>query len=105
MVPFDVQQDCQGGVGHLLFFYGGGDASAASGFMGYLALASHFLYDGGDPTLANVAIGLLSALIDNIPVMFAVLSMGHQMSTGQWLLVTLTTGVGAVCFRSAPPPG
>ena len=75
------------------------------GFMGYLALASHFLYDGGDPTLANVVIGLLSALIDNIPVMFAVLSMEPQMSTGQWLLVTLTTGVGAVCFRSAPPPG
>jgi Na+/H+ antiporter NhaD/arsenite permease-like protein len=45
-------------------------------------------------TLANTAIGLLSAVVDNIPVMFAVLTMNPDMSTGQWLLVTLTAGVG-----------
>jgi Na+/H+ antiporter NhaD/arsenite permease-like protein len=39
-------------------------------------------------------IGVLSAVIDNIPVMFAVLSMNPDMSLGQWLLVTLTAGVG-----------
>jgi Na+/H+ antiporter NhaD/arsenite permease-like protein len=33
-------------------------------------------------------------VIDNIPVMFAVLTMDPQMSHGQWLLVTLTSGVG-----------
>ncbi len=43
---------------------------------------------------ANVLVGLLSALVDNIPVMFAVLSMDPLMSQGQWLLVTLTAGVG-----------
>jgi Na+/H+ antiporter NhaD/arsenite permease-like protein len=32
--------------------------------------------------------------VDNIPVMFAVLTMQPDMSTGQWLLVTLTAGVG-----------
>jgi Na+/H+ antiporter NhaD/arsenite permease-like protein len=32
--------------------------------------------------------------VDNIPVMFAVLTMDPQMSQGQWLLVTLTAGVG-----------
>jgi Na+/H+ antiporter NhaD/arsenite permease-like protein len=39
-------------------------------------------------------VGILSAIIDNIPVMFAVLSMNPDMSLGQWLLVTLTAGVG-----------
>jgi len=39
-------------------------------------------------------IGILSAVVDNIPVMFAVLTMHPDMSMGQWLLVTLTAGVG-----------
>ncbi|MDD2862278.1 MAG: sodium:proton antiporter NhaD, partial [Acidiphilium sp.] len=39
-------------------------------------------------------VGLISAVVDNIPVMFAVLSMQPDMSIGQWLLVTLTAGVG-----------
>jgi Na+/H+ antiporter NhaD/arsenite permease-like protein len=45
-------------------------------------------------TPANVMVGLLSAIVDNIPVMFAVLTMMPDMSMGQWLLVTLTAGVG-----------
>ena len=38
--------------------------------------------------------GILSAIVDNIPVMFAVITMNPSMPTEQWLLVTLTTGVG-----------
>ncbi len=34
------------------------------------------------------------AVIDNIPVMFSVLSMQPEMDSTQWLLVTLTCGVG-----------
>ena len=45
-------------------------------------------------TYANVLVGILSAIVDNIPVMFAVLTMTPDMSLGQWLLVTLTAGVG-----------
>ena len=45
-------------------------------------------------TGANVLIGVLSAILDNIPLMFAVLTMQPEMSHGQWLLITLTTGVG-----------
>ena len=37
---------------------------------------------------------LISPIADNIPVMFTVLSMQPEMSLGQWLLVTLTAGVG-----------
>ena len=45
-------------------------------------------------TNANIAVGVISAVVDNIPVMFAVLTMQPDMSVGQWLLVTLTAGVG-----------
>jgi len=38
--------------------------------------------------------GVASAVVDNIPVMFSVLSMQPDMSHFQWLLVTLTCGVG-----------
>jgi Na+/H+ antiporter NhaD/arsenite permease-like protein len=38
--------------------------------------------------------GVISAVIDNIPVMFAILTMDPKMDTYQWLLITLTTGVG-----------
>jgi len=64
------------------------------GAFGYLALGSEFLYTGLGPTVSNIFVGIASALVDNIPVMFAVLAMDPDMSHGQWLLVTLTAGVG-----------
>jgi NhaD family Na+/H+ antiporter len=78
----------------LLFFFGIIFAVGGLGVLGYLTLANHYLYTQFGPTIANVAVGLLSAIVDNIPIMFAVLTMDPQMSHGQWLLVTLTAGVG-----------
>ncbi|MDK9718342.1 MAG: sodium:proton antiporter NhaD, partial [Trichlorobacter sp.] len=78
----------------LLFFYGVILCVGGLGQFGYLAMASNFMYNGLGHTTANILVGLLSAIIDNIPVMFAVLTMDPQMSHGQWLLVTLTAGVG-----------
>ncbi|MFH1026773.1 MAG: sodium:proton antiporter NhaD, partial [Pseudomonadota bacterium] len=78
----------------LLFFYGVILCVGGLGQFGYLAVTSNFMYNGLGHTTANVLVGLLSAVIDNIPVMFAVLTMDPQMSHGQWLLVTLTAGVG-----------
>ena len=78
----------------LLFFYGVVMCVGALGFIGYLELASQFLYQDLGATTANVLIGLASAVLDNIPMMFAVLDMNPDLSTGQWLLITLTTGVG-----------
>ncbi len=78
----------------LLFFYGVVLCVGGLGFIGYLALASELMYVDLGPTTANVVVGLLSAIVDNIPVMFAVLTMMPDMSMGQWLLVTLTAGVG-----------
>ena len=77
----------------LLFFFGVIFAVAGLGIAGYLALLSNYLYGEG-PTVANIAIGVLGAAFDNIPLMFAVLTMNPDMSSGQWMLVTLSTGVG-----------
>lgn len=78
----------------LFFFYGVILAVGGLGFMGYLGLASEFMYGELGVLPANVLVGLLSAIVDNIPVMFAVLTMNPVMDTSQWLLVTLTAGVG-----------
>ena len=78
----------------LLFFYGVVLCVGGLAFIGYLELVSTLLYVDIGPTFANISVGLLSAIVDNIPVMFAVLSMNPEMELGQWLLVTLTAGVG-----------
>jgi NhaD family Na+/H+ antiporter len=78
----------------LLFFYGVVLCVGGLGFIGYLAMVSQAMYIDIGPTFANVAVGVLSAIVDNIPVMFAVLSMNPDMPLGHWLLVTLTAAVG-----------
>ncbi|SDT83809.1 sodium:proton antiporter NhaD [Desulfobacula phenolica] len=78
----------------LLFFYGVTLCVGGLGQFGYLSLVSNFMYGDLGPTVANSLVGVLSAIVDNIPVMFAVLKMDPVMSHGQWLLVTLTAGVG-----------
>ncbi len=78
----------------LMFFYGIILCVGGLGALGYLAVISEYMYTGMGPTQANILVGILSAIVDNIPVMFAVLTMQPEMSHGQWLLVTLTAGVG-----------
>jgi len=78
----------------LLFFYGVVLCVGGLGFIGYLTAVSHVMYVDLGATTANILVGILSAIVDNIPVMFAVLSMNPEMPLGQWLLVTLTAGVG-----------
>lgn len=78
----------------LLFFFGVIMAVGGLGFIGYLELASVAMYNDLGATNANILVGLLSAVVDNIPVMFAVLTMNPDMGLNQWLLVTLTAGVG-----------
>jgi NhaD family Na+/H+ antiporter len=78
----------------LLFFFGVIFCVGGLGTLGYLSEVSHIMYEGWGATSANVVVGVLSALVDNIPVMFAVLTMSPDMNVDQWLLVTLTAGVG-----------
>ncbi|MCG9629356.1 sodium:proton antiporter NhaD [Vibrio sp. Isolate30] len=95
VVPFDVFRR----VSHaewdtLLFFYGVVMCVGGLSLLGYLELASGVMYSQWNPIWANIMVGILSAIVDNIPVMFAVLSMEPSMSIGNWLLITLTAGVG-----------
>ncbi|MBY8965968.1 sodium:proton antiporter NhaD [Algiphilus sp. NNCM1] len=78
----------------LLFFYGIIMCVGGLGTLGYLSVGSEMLYGELGPTVTNILMGVISAVIDNIPVMFAVLSMYPDMNDGQWLLVTLTAGIG-----------
>ncbi len=95
VIPFDVFRPvARAEWDTLFFFYGVVACVGALGFIGYLALTSEVMYAQWGATNANIAVGVLSAIVDNIPVMFAVLSMEPNMPIGQWLLVTLTAGVG-----------
>jgi len=78
----------------LLFFFGVMFSVGGLAFIGYLELASNALYGDIGATGANIILGVVSAILDNIPVMFSILSMGPDMNHFQWLLVTLTCGVG-----------
>jgi len=78
----------------LLFFFGVIMCVGGLGFIGYLAHLSSYLYLELGPTIANTLVGIVSAILDNIPVMVSVLQMNPEMSQNQWLLVTLTAGVG-----------
>jgi len=95
VVPFNVfNKIARAEWDTLLFFYGVVMCVGGLGFIGYLELTSIVMYEQWGATSANIAVGVLSAIVDNIPVMFAVLTMQPDMSLGQWLLVTLTAGVG-----------
>lgn len=103
-IPYDIEENKQRfDVFHnvarlewdtLLYFYGVMVSVGGLSFIGYLALASDFLYTDLDPIYANILVGIVSAFIDNGTIMYAVLTMNPPISEGQWLLVTLTAGVG-----------
>ena len=79
--------------------------SAASACSAISRSPREYLYVGLGPTAANIIIGLLSAIVDNIPLMFAVLTMDPHMSHGQWLLITLTCGVGGTMLSIGSAAG
>ncbi|NEX23662.1 sodium:proton antiporter [Thiorhodococcus mannitoliphagus] len=94
-MPFDIfNKIARAEWDTLLFFYGVVLCVGGLGFIGYLAMVSELMYGDLGATAANTLVGVFSSIVDNIPVMFAVLTMNPEMSQGQWLLVTLTAGVG-----------
>ena len=78
----------------LMFFYGVILCIGGLAALGYLNLLSNTLYGHFGETLTHVLIGLSSALVDNIPVMYAILSIDPDLAKTQWLLVTLCIGIG-----------
>ncbi|MFI3198827.1 MAG: sodium:proton antiporter NhaD [Methylococcaceae bacterium] len=94
-LPFDIFQKVANlEWDTLLFFYGVMVGVGGLSFIGYLGVASHHLYGSIDPSVANILVGIASAFIDNGTIMLSVLTMAPDISQGQWLLVTLTAGVG-----------
>ncbi|MFI3135901.1 MAG: sodium:proton antiporter NhaD [Methylococcaceae bacterium] len=89
----------------LLFFYGAMMGIGGLGYIGYLDLVSHLLYGQLSASTANILIGLSSAFVDNGTLMFAVLTMHPDISQGQWLLLTLTLGVGGSLLAIGSAPG
>ncbi len=90
----------------LLFFFGILAAVGALHFLGYLGYIVN-LYDTIGATAGNIGVGFISAIIDNVPVMSAILKANPQMGLDQWLLVTLTAGIGGslISFGSAAGVG
>ena len=95
VVPFDSFREVERVEWDtLLFFFGVIMCVGGLSFIGYLDHVSAYIYGELGPTTANVLVGVMSAVVDNIPIMVAVLEMHPTMDTQQWLLVTLTAGVG-----------
>ncbi len=103
---FDVFK-CIAGVDWdtLLFFYGAMMIVGALSFLGYLDSMAHYLFTEISPTVANIIIGLTSSSIDNGTLMFAVLNMRPPFPLEQWLLLTLTLGVGGSLLAIGSAPG
>ncbi len=92
----------------LMFFFGILAAVGALYFVGWLSLAS-IIYEPNylGATFANISVGFLSAIVDNVPVMSAVLKANPEMNLSNWMLVTLTAGIGGslISFGSAAGVG
>jgi len=90
----------------LIFFFGILAAVGSLHFIGFLALAAD-LYSTAGATSVNIGVGFLSAIVDNIPVMSAVLKADPAMGLDQWMLVTLAAGIGGslISFGSAAGVG
>ncbi len=90
----------------LLFFFGILAAVGALHFAGFLNYAAQ-LYELTNPTWVNIGVGFLSAFVDNVPVMSAVLKANPNIDLAQWMLVTMTAGIGGslISFGSAAGVG
>ena len=90
----------------LLFFFGILSAVGALHYLGFLHYV-HNLYGAIGSTASNIGVGFLSAIVDNVPVMSAILKSSPEMGIDQWLLVTMTAGIGGslISFGSAAGVG
>jgi len=56
------------------------------------------LYQAMPTYMANYFVGILSALVDNVPLTAAILKSGIEMDTANWLGLTYAVGVGGSMF-------
>ncbi len=90
----------------LLFFFGLMLAVGALTYIGYLSLVAK-IYDNVSPTMVNIVVGFLSAIVDNVPLTYAILKANPAIEIDQWLLIALTAGCGGsmIAFGSAAGVG
>ena len=77
----------------LLFIFGILSSIAALHFLGFLDYI-HDFYNTIGASQANISIGFLSALIDNVTVMNTLLQTSPTMSLKEWMLANMTIGIG-----------
>jgi Na+/H+ antiporter NhaD/arsenite permease-like protein len=77
----------------LLFFIGIISGVAALNHVGWLSYISR-LFEVLSPTTVNVALGVISGVLDNVPVEAAALMSSPQLSGSQWALNALMVGIG-----------
>lgn len=77
----------------LLFFIGIITAVACLNQVGWLTYIS-WLFGHVDPTLVNGMLGVLSGILDNVPVEAAALFSNPQLGYDQWALNAMMVGIG-----------
>jgi len=78
----------------LLFFLGVMLCLSGLQTFGWLEATNQALYGQLGPTTANILVGPLSAVLDNVPLVYGILNMYPQMNQHQWLLLALAAGTG-----------
>jgi len=77
----------------LLFFIGIISGVAALNHAGWLSYISR-LFEVFSPTTVNMALGVISGVLDNVPVEAAALMSDPQLTSSQWALNALMVGIG-----------
>ncbi len=77
----------------LLFFIGIISGVAALHHVGWLSYISQ-LFEVLSPTYVNVLLGVISGILDNVPVEAAALMSNPHLSSSQWALNALMVGIG-----------
>ena len=77
----------------LMFFIGIISGVAALNHVGWLSYISH-LYETVSPTWVNVILGVISGILDNVPVEAVALMSNPNLSFDQWALNALMVGIG-----------
>ncbi|MBI5435527.1 MAG: sodium:proton antiporter NhaD [Nitrosomonadales bacterium] len=77
----------------LLFFIGIISGVAALNHVGWLSYISR-LFETFSPIAVNVLLGVISGVLDNVPVEAAALMSNPQLSPSQWALNALMVGIG-----------
>ena len=77
----------------LLFFIGIITSVACLNHVGWLSYISR-LFEMFDPTTVNLLLGVISGIMDNVPVEAAALMSKPNLGADQWALNTLMVGIG-----------